>query len=210
MHVELWTDGACSGNPGPGGWAAILVARRSDGESARRLELSGGEPDTTNNRMELRAVIEGLRALQRRTSVNVHIDSSYVMDAITKRWFEGWIARGWRTTAKQPVKNRELWEALLELLEGHSVTWTKVRGHAGVELNERCDELAVAACRAVAYSASSPARKKLRTDSAASASETWSATKVASHCTTHAEPSSSRTRIVPTKLSSGSGLSSMR
>ncbi len=148
MQVELWTDGACSGNPGPGGWAAILVARGPDGAVVKRLELSGGDPDTTNNRMELQAVIEGLRALQRPASVNVHIDSSYVMDAITKRWFEGWIARGWRTATKQPVRNRDLWEALLELLERHAVTWTKVRGHAGVDLNERCDELAVAACRA--------------------------------------------------------------
>ena len=148
MQIELWTDGACSGNPGPGGWAAILVARRADGTIARQLELSGGEALTTNNRMELWAVIEGLRALQRTSPVTVHIDSSYVMDAITKRWYEGWIARGWRTAAKQPVKNRELWEALLVLLEDHAVTWKKVKGHAGVTLNERCDQLAVAACRA--------------------------------------------------------------
>lgn len=148
MDVELWTDGACSGNPGPGGWAAILVARRADGTTAKQVELSGGDPATTNNRMELQAVIEGLRALQRRSAVTVHIDSSYVMDAITKRWHVGWKARGWKTAAKQPVKNRELWEALLLELERHDVTWRKVRGHAGVELNERCDELAVAACRA--------------------------------------------------------------
>ena len=152
MHFELWTDGACSGNPGPGGWAAILVARRTDGTVAKQLELAGHDPATTNNRMELQAVIEGLRALERPAAVNVHIDSSYVMDAITKRWFDGWIARGWRTSAKQPVKNRELWEALLALVERHTVTWTKVRGHAGVELNERCDELAVAACRVPARS----------------------------------------------------------
>jgi ribonuclease HI len=148
MRVELWTDGACSGNPGPGGWAAILVARRPDGRAARQLELSGADPATTNNRMELQAVIEGLRALQRPTQVCVHIDSSYVMDAITKRWHVGWAARGWRTAAKQPVKNQDLWEALLAELARHEVTWQKVRGHAGVALNERCDELAVAACRA--------------------------------------------------------------
>jgi ribonuclease HI len=147
MHVELWTDGACSGNPGPGGWAAILIARGADGAIAKQRELSGSDPATTNNRMELRAVIEGLRALQRPCTVRVHIDSSYVMDAITKRWHVGWQARGWRTAAKQPVKNRELWEALLAELERHEVTWKKVRGHAGVALNERCDELAVAACR---------------------------------------------------------------
>jgi ribonuclease HI len=149
MHLELWTDGACSGNPGPGGWAAILVARDGDGTIVKRVELSGGEPATTNNRMELQAVIEGLGALKRPSEVVVHIDSSYVMDAIVKRWHVGWVARGWKTAAKQPVKNQELWEALLLALEPHTVTWKKVRGHAGVELNERCDELAVAACRAV-------------------------------------------------------------
>ena len=149
MQYELWTDGACSGNPGPGGWAAILIARRADGTIAKQLELSGGDRATTNNRMELQAVIEGLRALERPAAVHVHIDSSYVMDAIVKRWFDGWVARGWTTAAKQPVKNRDLWEALLEVLERHTVTWTKVQGHAGVALNERCDELAAAACRAV-------------------------------------------------------------
>lgn len=149
MRLELWTDGACSGNPGPGGWAAILIARHPDGTIAKQLELSGGDPATTNNRMELQAVIEGLRALREPSAVAIHIDSSYVMDAIVKRWHEGWVKRGWKTAAKQPVKNRELWEALLALVERHTVTWTKVRGHAGVELNERCDELAVAACRAV-------------------------------------------------------------
>ncbi len=148
MHVELWTDGACSGNPGPGGWAAVLVARRDDGSAVKQTELSGGAPATTNNRMELQAVIEGLRALKRESTVTVHIDSSYVMDAIAKRWIVGWQKRGWKTVAKQPVKNRELWEELLVQLDRHDVTWKKVRGHAGVELNERCDELAVAACQA--------------------------------------------------------------
>jgi ribonuclease HI len=149
MVLELWTDGACSGNPGPGGWAAILVARDAGGAVVKQVELSGGEPATTNNRMELQAVIEGLGALKRPSEVVVHIDSSYVMDAIVKRWHVGWKARGWKTSAKQPVKNQELWEALLLALEPHVVTWKKVRGHAGVELNERCDELAVAACRAL-------------------------------------------------------------
>jgi len=149
MHLELWTDGACSGNPGPGGWAAILVARDAEGAVVKQVELSGGDPATTNNRMELQAVIEGLAALKRPSEVVVHIDSSYVMDAIVKRWHVGWVARGWKTAAKQPVKNQELWEALLLALEPHTVTWKKVRGHAGVELNERCDELAVAACHAV-------------------------------------------------------------
>ncbi|HEX4345261.1 MAG TPA: ribonuclease HI [Solirubrobacteraceae bacterium] len=147
MTLELWTDGACSGNPGPGGWAAILVARDDRGAIAKQTELSGGDRATTNNRMELQAVIEGLRSLQRPSEVTVHIDSSYVMDAIVKRWYVGWQARGWKTSAKTPVKNQDQWEQLLALLEGHTVTWKKVRGHAGVELNERCDELAVAACR---------------------------------------------------------------
>ena len=149
VQIELWTDGACSGNPGPGGWAAILVARDDAGAVVRERELSGGDASTTNNRMELRAVIEGLRALRRPSSVTIYIDSSYVMDAIVKRWYVGWQARGWKTSMKQPVKNRELWVELLAALEPHDVTWRKVRGHAGVELNERCDELAVAACRAV-------------------------------------------------------------
>lgn len=148
MRLELWTDGACSGNPGPGGWAAILVARRADATIAKQLELSGGAGATTNNRMELQAVIEGLRALERPSAVTVHIDSAYVMDAVTRGWHVGWRARGWLTANRQPVKNRELWEALIALLDRHTVTWKKVKGHSGVQLNERCDELAVAACRA--------------------------------------------------------------
>ncbi len=146
--IELWTDGACSGNPGPGGWAAILVARAADGSIAKRVELSGADPATTNNRMELQAVIGGLRALERPAQLTVHTDSSYVMDAIVKRWHVGWEQRGWRTAAKQPVKNRDLWEELLALVARHTITWRKVKGHAGVALNERCDELAVAACHA--------------------------------------------------------------
>ena len=145
--IELWTDGACSGNPGPGGWAAILLARDAGGTITKQVELSGGDPATTNNRMELQAVISGLQALERPAALTVHIDSSYVMDAIVKRWHVGWVKRGWKTAAKQPVKNRELWEELLALVERHTITWHKVKGHAGVALNERCDELAVAACQ---------------------------------------------------------------
>ena len=145
--IELWTDGACSGNPGPGGWAAILVARDAAGTIVRQLELSGADPATTNNRMELQAVISGLRAVERPARLTIHIDSSYVMDAIVKGWHVGWVKRGWTTAAKQPVKNRELWEELLALVAQHTITWQKVTGHAGVALNERCDELAVAACR---------------------------------------------------------------
>ena len=146
--VELWTDGACSGNPGPGGWAAVLVARGPDGTIVKQVELSGADPATTNNRMELQAVISGLQALERPTRLTVHIDSTYVMHAITKNWIAGWKTRGWRTAAKTPVANRELWEALEAGLARHDVTWTKVKGHAGVELNERCDVLAVEAARA--------------------------------------------------------------
>jgi ribonuclease HI len=142
--VELWTDGACSGNPGPGGWAAVLRC----GERSR--ELAGGEKLTTNNRMELQAVIEGLAALDRPCRVTVHIDSTYVMHAITKRWIAGWQKRGWKTAAKTPVANRELWEELLAAMEQHDVEWVPVKGHAGVELNERCDRLAVEACRGLA------------------------------------------------------------
>lgn len=143
--LQLWTDGACSGNPGPGGWAAILVARRRDGTVVKKTEMSGSDPDTTNNRMELTAVIEGLKAISRPTTVRVHIDSSYVMDCIVKRWYVGWQERGWKTSGRKPVKNQELWEELLAQVERHDVTWEKVKGHSGVELNERCDELAVAA-----------------------------------------------------------------
>jgi ribonuclease HI len=147
MDLELWTDGACSGNPGPGGWAAILVAREEDGAIAKQVELSGGDPATTNNRMELQAVIEGLRALKGPSKVTIHIDSTYVMDAIDKRWYVGWQKRGWKTAAKTPVKNRELWEQLLAALQPHTVSWKKVKGHSGSALNERADELAVAACQ---------------------------------------------------------------
>ena len=137
--VELWTDGACSGNPGPGGWAAIL--RKGD----RVKELSGGDPQTTNNRMELQSVIEGLRALNRPVDVVVHLDSSYVESAFTKGWIDTWRANGWRTSGKQPVKNQDLWEQLIAEVAKHRVSWTLVKGHDGVELNERADELAVAA-----------------------------------------------------------------
>jgi len=140
-EVELWTDGACSGNPGPGGWACVLRC------AGRERELSGHDPVTTNNRMELTAVIEGLAALTRPCRVTVHTDSTYVVHAVTKRWIAAWQKRGWRTAAKSPVANRDLWERLLAELDRHEVTWTKVRGHAGIELNERVDRLAVAACR---------------------------------------------------------------
>jgi ribonuclease HI len=140
-EVELWTDGACSGNPGPGGWACVLRA------GSHERELFGSDPATTNNRMELLAVIEGLAALNRSCRVTVHIDSTYVMHAVTKNWIPAWQKRGWKTAAKSPVANRDLWERLISELARHDVAWRKVKGHAGVELNERVDRLAVAACR---------------------------------------------------------------
>jgi ribonuclease HI len=145
--VELWTDGACSGNPGPGGWAALL---RYNG---RERELTGGETLTTNTRMELMAVLEGLRALKRPVEVVVHTDSAYVQRAFDDGWLERWQRNGWRTSAKKPVENRDLWEAILEAARPHTVRFERVRGHAGVELNERVDELAVEAARAAALPA---------------------------------------------------------
>lgn len=133
--MQLYTDGACSGNPGPGGWGALLIYGR------HRKELSGGEGATTNNRMELRAVIEGLRALKKRVPVTVYTDSTYVMKGITE-WIEGWKARGWKTAAKQPVKNEDLWRELDDALRGHDVEWRWVRGHAGNPGNEAADALA--------------------------------------------------------------------
>ncbi|MEO1159633.1 MAG: ribonuclease HI [Pseudomonadota bacterium] len=133
--VIIYTDGACSGNPGPGGWGAILV----HGET--RKELSGGETETTNNRMELQAAIEALNALKRPCKVALYTDSVYVRDGITK-WIKGWQRNGWRTAAKKPVKNAELWQALQTALQPHDIDWHWVKGHAGHPENERADELA--------------------------------------------------------------------
>ena len=136
-QVTLYTDGACSGNPGPGGWGAILEC---DG---RRKELSGGEASTTNNRMELTAVIEGLSALKYGCAVTLVSDSKYVIDAITKGWVYSWKARGWRKADKSPALNVDLWERLLPQLARHEMTYNWVKGHAGHPQNERCDEMAV-------------------------------------------------------------------
>lgn len=133
--VEIWTDGACKGNPGPGGWGALLRY------GAHQKELFGGEPETTNNRMELTAVISALRALTRPSRVRLHVDSQYVMNGIT-RWMAGWQRNGWRTADKKPVKNVDLWESLSAELARHQVEWVWVRGHAGDPGNERADELA--------------------------------------------------------------------
>ena len=134
-HVEIYTDGACSGNPGPGGWGAIL--RYGDHEK----ELNGGEAATTNNRMEMMAVIEGLSALKKKSHVKIYTDSKYVMDGVTQ-WLEGWKARGWKTADKKPVKNQDLWEKLDTALAAHKVEFFWVKGHAGHPENERADELA--------------------------------------------------------------------
>ena len=136
-HVEIYTDGACSGNPGPGGYGAILVY------NGREKELSGGEKQTTNNRMELLAVITALEALKEPCSVTLTTDSKYVSDGITQGWAESWQARGWRKSDGKPAMNPELWERLLSLLKIHSVEFVWVKGHAGHPYNERCDTLAV-------------------------------------------------------------------
>ena len=133
--VEISTDGACSGNPGPGGWGAIL--RYGENEK----ELSGGAAETTNNRMELSAAIEALRALKRPSRVRIHTDSTYVKDGITK-WIVNWKRNGWRTAAKKPVKNVDLWQDLYDALKDHDVEWHWVKGHAGHSENERADALA--------------------------------------------------------------------
>jgi ribonuclease HI len=133
--VEIYTDGACRGNPGPGGWAALLSVK------GREKEISGAEPLTTNNRMELTAVIRALEALKRPVAANIYTDSEYVRRGITE-WLPGWKARGWRTADKKPVKNQDLWEQLDALAARHSIEWHWVPGHAGVPGNERVDELA--------------------------------------------------------------------
>jgi ribonuclease HI len=133
--VTIYTDGACRGNPGPGGWGAVLMS----GE--HRKELKGGEVQTTNNRMELTAAIEALAALKRRCKVNLYTDSKYVMTGITE-WIHNWKDRGWRTADKKPVKNVELWQALDTQIARHDIEWHWVKGHAGVPENERADELA--------------------------------------------------------------------
>ncbi|MBE6793241.1 MAG: ribonuclease HI [Ruminococcaceae bacterium] len=136
-HVELFTDGACSGNPGPGGWGAIL---RFNGQEK---ELCGGEPQTTNNRMELTAAIEGLAALKERCKVTLCTDSRYLVDGIEKGWARSWKKNGWRKADKKPALNADLWDRLLTLLDIHEVSFLWVRGHQGHPENERCDRLAV-------------------------------------------------------------------
>lgn len=137
--VSMYTDGGCRPNPGPGGWAAVVI---EEGRAVR--ELSGSDPDTTNNRMEIQAAVEGLRALERPYRVDVFTDSEYLRKGITS-WLPGWRRNGWRTTQKRAVKNQDLWQVLVDELERHRVTWHWVKGHAGNRWNERADELASAA-----------------------------------------------------------------
>lgn len=137
-NVTIYTDGACSGNPGPGGWGAVLIYGKTE------KELSGGEAETTNNRMELRAAIEGLNALKSPCKVAVYTDSTYVKQGM-EEWVKGWKARGWRTADKKPVKNQDLWEMLDAAAARHHVTWYWVKGHSGDKYNDLVDALAVAA-----------------------------------------------------------------
>ncbi len=134
--VEIYTDGACSGNPGKGGWCAILLY------GGNEKVLAGGDPDTTNNRMEVYAAIAGLAALKERCVVKLYSDSAYLVNAIEQGWLDGWRRNGWKTSGKQAVKNKDLWERLTELLRAHAVTFVKVKGHADNVYNNRCDEYA--------------------------------------------------------------------
>ena len=140
-HVEIFTDGACKGNPGPGGWGAVLRM------GAREKELSGGARETTNNRMEMTAAIEALNALTKPCRVTLSTDSRYVMDGLTK-WIKGWQKNGWKTADRKPVKNAELWQALLAATGPHRIEWQWVKGHAGHPENERADRLASDAANA--------------------------------------------------------------
>ncbi len=142
--IVMYTDGACSGNPGPGGWGAILI------EDGRELELSGGESSTTNQRMELTAPLEGLRSLAGRRRVAIYSDSAYVINCFRDKWYVRWRRNGWINSQKKPVENRDLWEPLIAEVERHDVTWHKVAGHSGDPLNDRADALARAAIARIA------------------------------------------------------------
>ena len=167
ITVVVHTDGGCQGNPGVGGWAAVLEAK------GQRKEIKGGVPATTNNRMELTAAIAALSALRRPCVVELHTDSQYVRNGITK-WLHGWKRNGWKTASKEPVKNADLWRALDEATQKHQVDWRWVKGHAGHDINERCDQLAGEAMAAIRqqYSAqalSAELKKFLRSQEPSSA-----------------------------------------
>ena len=135
-EVTIYTDGACSGNPGPGGWGSILMYKES------KKEISGGKENTTNNVMELTAVIEGLKLLKFPCKVKLYSDSAYVVNAFNQKWIYGWLKNGWKNASKEPVKNKELWQELYDLTKVHEVEFIKVKGHSDNEYNNRCDELA--------------------------------------------------------------------
>ena len=143
MLIQIYTDGACSGNPGKGGYGTILRATDDKGK-VHEKELSSGYKTTTNNRMELMAVIVGLEALKKPCDVEITSDSKYVVDAFNLNWIDGWIKKGWKGSNKQPVKNKDLWERLLKAKQPHNVKFIWIKGHAGHEFNERCDKIAVA------------------------------------------------------------------
>ena len=140
-EVILYTDGACSGNPGPGGWGALLIWNGTE------KELSGGEPNTTNNRMEMKAIIEGLRALKEACHVKIHSDSALIINAFNQHWITNWQKRGWKKSNKKPVENQDLWKEMLRVMSPHKVDWIKVKGHSTNELNNRVDTIAVAASK---------------------------------------------------------------
>lgn len=139
--VQIYTDGACSGNPGPGGWGAILIW------NGKQKELSGGEKNSTNNRMEMMAVIKALSALKKPCNVKIFSDSALIINAFQKNWINNWIKRGWKKADKKPVENADLWQQMLQAMQPHSVEWIKVKGHSGDPLNERADRLAVEASK---------------------------------------------------------------
>ncbi|MGK7370184.1 MAG: ribonuclease HI [Candidatus Halalkalibacterium sp. M3_1C_030] len=140
-EVIIYTDGACSGNPGPGGWGALLIWK------GKKRELTGAEPNSTNNRMEMRAVIEALKALKRPCHVKIHSDSALIVNAFKQGWIENWLKRGWKKANKKPVENQDLWKEMLRAMDDHKVSWIKVKGHADNELNNRVDRLAVEASK---------------------------------------------------------------
>lgn len=144
-EVTIYTDGACSGNPGPGGWGAILMFQ------GKQKEISGGAKNTTNNIMEMTAVIEALKMLKEECIVKIYSDSAYVVNAFNENWIEGWIAKGWQNSKKEPVKNKELWQELISLTNKHKVTFIKVKGHSTDELNNRCDFLATSAVKKYSF-----------------------------------------------------------
>lgn len=139
--IVLYCDGACSGNPGPGGWGSLLIF------GDKQKELSGFEPETTNNRMELLAPIQGLAILKEQCEVDIYTDSAYVYNAFEKGWLNGWQKNGWKTSKREPVLNQDLWKKLLQMVSTHKVHWHKVKGHSDNEGNNRCDELARSAIR---------------------------------------------------------------